>query len=72
MMMRHPMRPGFHPFHGISAICWAARQTKPDCILIGEFWQLDGTHPDKTAAKLVRETEMDAVWNGDFHHTLEM
>lgn len=66
-----PMNPGFNPFHGISAICWAARQVNPDCILIGEFWQLDGTHPDKTSAKLVRETSMDAVWNGEFHHTLD-
>ena len=68
---RQPMRPGFDPYHGIAAICWAARQAKPDCLLLGEFWQLDGTHPDKTAAKLVRETEMDAVWNGCFHHTFE-
>jgi 1,4-alpha-glucan branching enzyme len=66
-----PMRPGFHPYHGIGAICWAARETKPDCVLLGEFWQLDGTHPDKTAAKLIRETEMDAAWSGRFHHTLE-
>ncbi len=68
---RAPMSPGFDPYHGISAICWAARQEKPDCILIGEFWQLEGTHPDKTGAKLVRDTEMDAVWNGEFHHTLD-
>lgn len=68
---REPMRPGFHPYHGIAAIAWAARQTKPDCLLIGEFWQLPGTHPDKTAAKLVRETEVDACWNERFHHTLE-
>lgn len=68
---KDPMQPGFNPYHGISAICWAARQTKPDCFLIGEFWQLDGTHPDKTPAKLVRETEMDACWNATFHHTLE-
>ncbi len=66
-----PMQPGFHPYHGIGAICWAARETKPDCVLIGEFWQLDGTHSDKTASKMVRETEMDAAWNGRFHHTLE-
>jgi hypothetical protein len=42
-----PLRPGFNPYHGISAICWAARQVKPDCILIGEFWHLEGTHPAK-------------------------
>jgi 1,4-alpha-glucan branching enzyme len=66
-----PMRPGFHPLHGISAICWAARETKPDCVLIGEYWQLEGTHPDKTSAKMVAETPMDACWNGVFHHTLE-
>jgi 1,4-alpha-glucan branching enzyme len=68
---RDPMQPGFHPYHGISAICWAARQVKPDCILIGEFWQLEGTHPDKSAAKMVSETPMDACWNGTFHHTLD-
>jgi 1,4-alpha-glucan branching enzyme len=66
-----PMRPGFNPYHGIAAVCWAARQARPECILIGEFWQLEGTHGDKTAAKLVNETEMDAVWNGHFHHTLD-
>jgi 1,4-alpha-glucan branching enzyme len=66
-----PARPGFDPYHGIAAICWAARQAKPDCILIGEFWQLEGTHGEKSAAKLVHETEMDAVWNGYFHHTLD-
>lgn len=67
----NPMQPGFDPYHGISAICWAARQVKPDCLLIGEFWQLEGTHPEKTSAKMVRETPMDACWNGTFHHTLE-
>lgn len=66
-----PMRPGFHPYHGITAIAWAARQAKPDCILIGEYWPLEGTHPQKTAAKLVAETEIDAAWDGTFHHTLE-
>ncbi|MCC9075078.1 hypothetical protein FKZ61_002985 [Litorilinea aerophila] len=68
---RDPMAPGFNPFHGISAICWAARQAKPDCILIGEYWQLEGTHPEKTAAKLVAETPMDACWRGEFHHGLD-
>jgi 1,4-alpha-glucan branching enzyme len=66
-----PMAPGFNPFHGIEAICWAARQEKPDCILIGEFWQLEGTHPEKSAAKLMYETSIDACWNGVFHHTLD-
>ncbi|MBW7883811.1 MAG: alpha amylase C-terminal domain-containing protein [Caldilineaceae bacterium] len=66
-----PLRPGFDPYHGISAICWAARQAKPDCILVGEFWQLDGTNHEKSAARLVHDTEMDAVWNGYFHHTLD-
>ncbi len=68
---REPMRPGCHPYHGIAAIAWAARQAKPDCILIGEYWQLEGTHPEKTAARLLAETELDAVWNGNFHHVLE-
>jgi 1,4-alpha-glucan branching enzyme len=67
----NPMQPGFDPYHGISAIAWAARQAKPDCLLIGEYWPLYGTHPEKTAAKLVRETPMDAAWNGTFHHTLD-
>jgi 1,4-alpha-glucan branching enzyme len=68
---QNPMNPGFDPYHGISAIGWAARQEKPDCLLIGEFWQLDGTHPTKIAAKLVQETPLDAYWNGDFHHILD-
>lgn len=66
-----PMNAGFNPYHGISAIGWAARQEKPDCILIGEFWQLEGTSAEKTAAKLVHETPLNAYWNGDFHHTLD-
>ena len=68
---REPANPGFNPFHGVNAICWAARQAKPDCILIGEYWQVDGGHPDKTGAKLVHESDMDAVWNGEFHHVLD-
>lgn len=68
---RDPMNPGFNPYHGIAAIAWAARQVKPDCLLIGEYWQLEGTHPEKTAARLASETEIDAVWNGLFHHTLD-
>lgn len=67
----NPGRPGFDPYHGISAICWAARQAKPDCILVGEYWPVEGAHPDKTSARLVAETEMDACWNGRFHHVLE-
>lgn len=66
-----PMQPGFNPYHGIGAIAWAARQAKSDCILVGEYWQLPGTHPDKTAAKMVAETEIDAAWNGTFHHTVD-
>lgn len=66
-----PQQPDFDPHHGISAIAWAARQTKPDCVLIGEFWPLEGTNPAKSGAKLVAETEIDAVWHGDFHHTLD-
>lgn len=67
----NPMQPGFNPYHGISAISWAARQVKPDCLLIAEYWPLEGTHPAKTSAKLVAETPLDACWNGHFHHTLE-
>ena len=67
----NPMNPGFDPYHGISAIGWAARQSKPDCLLVGEFWQIEGTHPDKSVAKLVHETPMNACWNGEFHHVLE-
>jgi 1,4-alpha-glucan branching enzyme len=68
---RHPMNPGFNPYHGISAVCWAAKQENPDVILVGEYWNLYGTHPEKTESKLVHETPMDAVWNGTFHHTVE-
>lgn len=68
---RDPMQPGFNPYHGLSAIGWAARQVKPDCLLMAEYWPLEGTHPDKTAAKLVAETPIDACWNGEFHHTLD-
>jgi len=68
---RNPMTPDFNPYHGIRAICWAARQAKPDCILIAEYWQLDGTDPKKSAAKLIHDTEMDSCWNGDFHHVLD-
>ncbi len=68
---RNPGQAGFDPYHGISAICWAARQAKPDCILIGEYWSLEGTNPEKTAAKLIADTEMDAAWNGNFHHIME-
>ncbi|CAN5579037.1 alpha-amylase family glycosyl hydrolase [soil metagenome] len=68
---RNPGQAGFDAYHGISAICWAARQAKPDCILIGEYWPLEGTNPEKTAAKLITETEMDAAWNGNFHHIME-
>lgn len=68
---RNPMRPDFDPYHGISAICWAARQVKPDCLLMAEYWPLEGTNPAKTAARLVTDTPIDAVWNGAFHHTLD-
>lgn len=68
---RDPGRSGFDPYHGISALCWAARQAKPDCILLGEYWPLAETNLDKTAAKLIADTEMDACWNGQFHHILE-
>jgi 1,4-alpha-glucan branching enzyme len=66
-----PYSAEFNPYHGISAICWAARQARPDCILVGEYWSLEGTNPAKTAARLVAETPMDACWNGTFHHTLD-
>lgn len=68
---RNPMNSDFNPYHGINAICWAARETKPDCLLIAEYWQLAGTHPGKSEARLVHETEMNACWNGNFHHTLD-
>jgi 1,4-alpha-glucan branching enzyme len=66
-----PLRPGLQPLSRHCAICWAARQAKPDCILIGEFWQLEGTHGDKTAPGWCMKPPMDAVWNGHFHHTLD-
>lgn len=68
---RNPGAGDFDPYHGISALCWAARQAKPDVILIGEYWPVGEANPEKTGAELVEQTEMDAVWNGDFHHTLE-
>ncbi|MBK8048580.1 MAG: hypothetical protein IPK16_16555 [Anaerolineales bacterium] len=68
---RNPQDPDFNPYHGIHAIAWAAKQAKPDCILIAEYWTLDGTNPDKTEQKLVHQTPIDAVWNGYFHHNLE-
>ncbi len=66
-----PHMEGFDPFSGIAPIARAARDACPDCYLIGEYWPIKGTNPAKTAAKLVRETEIDAVWNGAFHHGLE-
>jgi 1,4-alpha-glucan branching enzyme len=69
-----PFRPhaeSFNPFSGIAPIARAAREACPDCYLIGEYWPIHGTNPSKTAAKLVRETEIDAVWNGAFHHGME-
>jgi 1,4-alpha-glucan branching enzyme len=66
-----PYRDNFDPFYGIAPIARAARATTPDCYLIGEYWPIHGTSQAKTAARLVQETEIDAVWNGAFHHTLE-
>jgi len=66
-----PHREGFDPHYGIAPIARAARETASDCYLIGEYWPIAGAHPAKTAARLVRETEVDAVWNGAFHHALE-
>lgn len=66
-----PQRDGFDPFSGIAPIARAARDAAPDCYQIGEYWPIHGTNPAKTAARLVRQTEIDAVWNGAFHHTLE-
>ncbi len=67
---RDPRNPGFNPFHGIQPLCWAARQEKPDVILIGEYWPLSVLHPQKTPARLVADTDMQAVWDGEFHHVL--
>jgi len=39
--------------------------------LCGEFWPLPSTNAAKTAASLVAATELDACWNGRFHHTME-
>ncbi len=66
-----PLREGFDPYYGIAPIARAAREADPACYLIGEYWPISGAHPAKTAARMVRETEIDAVWNGEFHHTLE-
>jgi 1,4-alpha-glucan branching enzyme len=66
-----PYRESFDPFYGIAPIARAAREATPDCYLIGEYWPIHGTSPAKTAARLVAETDIDAVWNGAFHHALE-
>jgi 1,4-alpha-glucan branching enzyme len=66
-----PHREGFDPHYGIAPIARAARETAPGCYLIGEYWPISGAHPAKTAARMVRETAIDAVWNGAFHHALE-
>lgn len=66
-----PQREGFDPYYGIAPIARAARETDPTCYLIGEYWPIAGAHPAKTAARMMRETDIDAVWNGVFHHTLE-
>jgi 1,4-alpha-glucan branching enzyme len=66
-----PQRERFDPYYGIAPIARAAREADPACYLIGEYWPIPGAHPAKTAARMVRETDMDAVWNGTFHHTLE-
>ena len=65
-----PQRPFFDSFHGISAIAWAARDEKPDVILIAEYWPIPEAHPAKNAVKLVHDTPIDAVWNDDFCHPL--
>ena len=66
-----PERDSFDPFVGIAPIARAAREAQPTCYLIGEYWPIHGTNPAKTAARLVHETAIDAVWNGAFHHALE-
>ncbi len=66
-----PHRENFHPDFGIAPIAKAAREAAPDCYLIGEYWPIAGTNYTKTAARLVAETEIDAVWNGVFHHAIE-
>ena len=66
-----PHRADFPADFGIAPIAQAARAAAPDCYLIGEYWPISGTNHVKTAARLVAETEIDAVWNGAFHHALE-
>jgi 1,4-alpha-glucan branching enzyme len=66
-----PHRDCFAPFCGIAPIARAARAAAPTCYLIGEYWPIQGTNHRKTAARLVWETEVNAVWNGFFHHVLE-
>ncbi len=66
-----PHKDSFDPFTGIGPIAKAARETSPSCYQIGEYWPISGTNPAKTADRLVKQTEIDAVWNGTFHHTLE-
>jgi 1,4-alpha-glucan branching enzyme len=66
-----PHKDGFDLFIGIGPIARAAREAAPTCYLIGEYWPIHGTNPAKTSARLVQQTEIDAVWNGSFHHALE-
>ncbi len=66
-----PHRERFDPDFGIAPVARAAREAAPTCYLIGEYWPIFGTNHTKTAARLVRETETEAVWNGEFHHGLE-
>jgi 1,4-alpha-glucan branching enzyme len=61
-----PRRPTFDPDHGIAVLAREARQANPNAILIADYTVASGTNPAKSAARLVEETEIDAVWCEEF------
>ncbi len=58
----NPRRPNFDPDHGIAALAHEARQANPKAILVADYTVVPGSNPAKSAARLVSETEIDAVW----------
>jgi 1,4-alpha-glucan branching enzyme len=58
----NPRRPTFDPDHGIAALAREARRTHPNAILIADYTVVPGSNPAKSPARLVSETEIDAVW----------
>jgi len=61
-----PRRPTFDPDHGIAALAREARRANPDAILIADYTVVSGSNPAKSPARLVSETDIDAVWGEIF------